>query len=67
MAKIFPAERRRNFKYLRASQDVIWQANDPWPFVLMPFTSYQILALSIFKGLSFGEAATRDIEWTPAS
>ena len=60
------AERRNNLKYLLASKDVIWQARDPLPFLLMPMTSYQILALSIFKGLSFGEAATRDIEWVPA-
>lgn len=57
-------ERRNNVKYLLGSKDVIWQANDPLPFLLMPIASYQILALSIFKGLSFGEAATRDIEWT---
>ena len=62
-----PGERRHNAKYLCASKDVIWQANDPLPFLLMPFASYQILSMSIFKGLSFGEAATRDIEWTPAT
>lgn len=62
-----PAERRNNVKYLLGSKDVIWQTNDPLPFLLMPMASYQILALSIFKGLSFGEAATRDIEWTPVS
>jgi predicted ATP-grasp superfamily ATP-dependent carboligase len=61
-----PAERRNNLKYLLGSRDVIWEASDPLPLMLMPLASYQILALSIFKGLSFGEAATRDIEWTPA-
>lgn len=54
----------RNLKYLVSSRDVIWRASDPLPFLLMPMTSYQILAMSIFEGLSFGEAATRDIEWT---
>lgn len=58
-------ERRNNLGYLLRSKDVVWQARDPLPFLLMPMSSYQILALSIFKGLSFGEAATRDIEWTP--
>ncbi|MBR2537054.1 MAG: ATP-grasp domain-containing protein [Hyphomicrobium sp.] len=54
----------RNLKHLLSSRDVIWRASDPLPFLLMPMTSYQILAMSIFEGLSFGEAATRDIEWT---
>jgi predicted ATP-grasp superfamily ATP-dependent carboligase len=62
-----PLERREKLKYLMCSKDVVWRANDPLPFLLMPLTSYKILALSIFQGLSFGEAATRDIEWTPAS
>ena len=62
-----PELRNNNLKYLFGSRDVIWQANDPLPFALMPMTSYKILALSIFKGLSFGEASTRDIEWTPAA
>ena len=57
-------DRANNLKFLLKSRDVIWDTKDPLPFLLMPFTSYQILALSIFKGLSFGEASTRDIEWT---
>ncbi len=61
-----PDDRRNNLKYLMCSKDVIWQASDPLPFLLMPLTSYQILAMSIFEGLSFGEASTRDIEWTAA-
>lgn len=66
-ASVFkPAARSNNLHYLRTSRDVIWEASDPWPFLLMPVMSYKILALSIFKGLSFGEAATRDIEWTSA-
>lgn len=56
--------RRSNIKHLMSSRDVIWEARDPLPFLLMPLTSHQILAMSIFEGLSFGEAATRDIEWT---
>jgi predicted ATP-grasp superfamily ATP-dependent carboligase len=57
------AKRPNAVQHLRQSKDVVWARNDPWPFVLMPVTSYQILAQTIFKGLSFGEAATRDIEW----
>jgi predicted ATP-grasp superfamily ATP-dependent carboligase len=60
-----PDLRRNNLTNLLGAKDVIWRANDPLPFLLMPATSYKILALSIFKGLSFGEASTRDIEWTP--
>ena len=29
----------------------------------MPLTSYRILAKTIFKGQSMGEAATKDIAW----
>jgi hypothetical protein len=58
-----PQDRAHHLHYLRAAQDVVWSARDPLPFLTMTFTSYQILALSIFGGLSLGEAATRDIEW----
>ena len=58
-----PADRARHLHYLRAARDVVWSARDPLPFLTMTFTSYQILALSIFRGLSLGEASTRDIEW----
>lgn len=58
-----PRDRARHLHYLRAARDVVWSARDPLPFLTMTFTSYQILALSIFGGLSLGEAATRDIEW----
>ena len=55
---------KQNIKNLISSRDVIWRLRDPLPFLFMPATSYQILGMSIFEGLSFGEAATRDIEWT---
>jgi predicted ATP-grasp superfamily ATP-dependent carboligase len=58
-----PADRARHLHYLRAARDVVWSARDPLPFLTMTLTSYQILALSIFRGLSLGEASTRDIEW----
>jgi len=60
------ADYRNNRKYLLSSKDVIWQWRDPLPFLLLPFAAGQLLALTMFKGLSFGEAATRDIEWTVA-
>ena len=58
-----PRDRARHLHYLRAARDVVWDARDPLPFLTMTFTSYQILELSIFRGMSLGEAATRDIEW----
>lgn len=48
---------------LRTASDVVWSRSDPWPFLLMTPVSYEILALSIFKGMPMGEAATRDIGW----
>lgn len=52
------------FRTLFRSRDVSWQASDPWPLILMTFTSYEVLRRSIFQGMSFGEAATVDIAWT---
>lgn len=59
--------RARSFRHhlgeLLRAKDVTFSARDPLPLWLMPFASYPILALTLFRGLSFGEAATRDIEW----
>jgi ATP-grasp domain len=54
---------RRNLGFLLASRDVTWSWRDPLPLLSMPLTSYQILAKTIFKGQSMGEAATKDIAW----
>ncbi|MGD8644366.1 MAG: ATP-grasp domain-containing protein [Chromatiales bacterium] len=59
-------DRRRFAPYLaqlRRARDVVWQRHDPLPFLLMTPVCYQMLARTIFKGESFGEAATRDIAW----
>lgn len=50
---------------LTGARDVMWSASDPLPLLTMTPTSYEILALSIFKGVSLGDAATRDIVWYP--
>ncbi len=61
---IFDAgERARRWRHLRTARDVVWSRRDPLPFLTMTFTSAQILRMSIFEGVSLGEAATRDIEW----
>lgn len=54
---------RGKLRQLLGSRDVTWSWRDPLPLLLMTFTSYEILLPSIFQGLSFGEAATRDIAW----
>ena len=58
-----PSKRAEAWHFLRNSKDVTWQRQDPWPFILMTFTSWEILRRSIFKGESFGEAAVADIAW----
>ena len=59
----FSPQFRKNLGYLRSARDVTWSARDPLPLLLMPFTAYQIIARSIAKGQSFGEASTFDISW----
>jgi len=54
---------RGKLRHLLGSRDVTWSWRDPLPLLLMTFTSYEILLPSIFQGLTFGEAATRDILW----
>lgn len=54
---------RPNLRYLFRCRDVSWDRRDPLPFLLMPFTSYQILRRTVFAGMSFGEASTFDIGW----
>lgn len=54
---------RPNLKHLFGCRDVTWDRRDPLPFLLLPFTSYQILRRTIFSGMTFGEAATFDIGW----
>jgi hypothetical protein len=54
---------RRNLSQLLAARDVVWSPRDPWPFLLMTPVSWELLRLTIFGGLSFGEAATADVAW----
>ncbi len=63
----FSPQFRSNLGYLRTARDVTWSARDPLPLLLMPFTAYQIIARSIAKGQSFGEASTFDISWQDAA
>ncbi|MEN1727667.1 MAG: ATP-grasp domain-containing protein [Pseudomonadota bacterium] len=52
---------------LLRARDVSWQLSDPLPFLLLPWTAWAILSKTLFKGMSFGEAATWDIEWIAPS
>jgi predicted ATP-grasp superfamily ATP-dependent carboligase len=54
---------RANLHRLRTARDVTWSARDPMPFVTMPFTSWQIIAMSIRHRVTFGEVATLDVGW----
>ncbi len=58
---------KRNARYLFTTRDVSWSASDPWPFVLLPFLSYEIMGKALLQSMTFGEAATADLEWRPAS
>lgn len=53
----------KNFATLLTARDVTWSLRDPWPFVSMPVTAFQIIARSITTGRSFGEVSTEDISW----
>ncbi len=55
---------RRKLGQLLRARDVSFQLRDPLPFLLLPFTAWSILSRTIFGNMSFGEAATWDIEWT---
>ncbi len=48
---------------LFATQDVSWSAADPMPFLTMTWTAWPIIQAARQTGLSFGEIATRDIDW----
>lgn len=54
-----------NLGQLFRARDVTFMWSDPLPFLLLPYTAWSILSLTVFKGMSFGEAATWDVEWTP--
>lgn len=58
-----PGPFKRNLGQLLAASDVVWSRRDPLPFLMMTPVSWELLRLTIFKGLTFGEAATADIAW----
>ncbi len=52
-----------NVATLLTARDVTWSPGDPWPFISMPVTAFQIIARSLTTGRSFGEVSTEDISW----
>jgi hypothetical protein len=48
---------------LFATPDVSWHPEDPMPFLTMTWTAWPIIQAARKTGLSFGEIATRDIDW----
>lgn len=57
---MFSARFRRNLHCLLNAREVTWQASDPWPFVGMPYTAWNIIALASRKRMTFGEVAMLD-------
>ena len=51
----------------RRARDVSFQWRDPLPLWTLPVTAWRIMRLAMFSPMSFGEAATFDIEWRPES
>ena len=52
----------RNLRCLRAARDVTWDRRDPWPFIAMPYTAWNIIALASRRRATFGEVAMLDFE-----
>ena len=52
----------RNLRCLRTARDVTWDRRDPWPFIAMPYTAWNIIALASRRRATFGEVAMLDFE-----
>ncbi|MBU6379617.1 MAG: ATP-grasp domain-containing protein [Gammaproteobacteria bacterium] len=60
---MFSARFRHNLQCLRTAREVTWQRQDPWPFIGMPYTAWNIIALAARKRMTFGEVAMLDFAW----
>ncbi len=56
-----PRRALAQFRSMARARDVLWSPRDPAPFALMTPMSWEILRPVIFSGLTFGEAAMRDL------
>lgn len=57
---MFTARFARNLHCLREAREVTWDARDPWPFIGMPYTAWNIIALAARERMTFGEVAMLD-------
>ncbi|WP_420333147.1 ATP-grasp domain-containing protein [Roseibium sp.] len=60
-----PQKALRHLRAMLGARDVLWSLADPAPFPLMTPYSWAVLKQVMFRGRTFGEAATRDIAWPP--
>ncbi|MBM4233891.1 MAG: ATP-grasp domain-containing protein [Gammaproteobacteria bacterium] len=61
---MFTRQFRRNLQCLLQAREVTWEAKDPWPFIVMPYTAWNIIALAASKRMTFGEVAMLDFAWS---
>lgn len=60
-----PKKALHHLRAMLGARDVLWSIADPAPFPLMTPYSWPVLKQVMFRGRTFGEAATRDIAWPP--
>lgn len=57
---VFTSRFRHHLRCLLGAREVTWEASDPWPFLGMPYTAWNIISLAARKGMTFGEVAMLD-------
>jgi predicted ATP-grasp superfamily ATP-dependent carboligase len=57
------ARRGHSLRCLLRARDVSWSWRDPWPFLSMTWTSWEIIRRALQAGTTFGEVATLDVGW----
>ncbi|MEE4163369.1 MAG: ATP-grasp domain-containing protein [Woeseiaceae bacterium] len=61
-----PGEFAHALGLLFRSKDVSWRRADPWPFLLMPVSTFRIIADAIRTRSTFAEVAVADVAWRDA-
>jgi hypothetical protein len=64
---MFTSRFAHNFRCLREAREVTWDARDPWPFIGMPYTAWNIIALAARQRMTFGEVAMLDFATVAAA
>ena len=60
---MFSAGFRHNLRCLLEAREVTWARTDPWPFIAMPYTAWNIIVLAARHRATFGEVAMLDFAW----